>query len=730
MSVTDHSPALPRSVAGPVLFTATIFLSASLLFFVQPLFAKLILPRIGGAPAVWTTAMLFFQTVLIAGYVYAHLLIRYLPVKAQLGLHLALWAAALAFLPLSVSAGWTYDPEGSTALQTLTLLAMGVGVPFAMLSANAPLLQAWYARSGGPSAHDPYFLYGASNLGSLIALLAFPLLAEPFFGAGTIGLAWSAGVVLLGGGLALSGLTVLRAGHATEGPKRLEPKTRLRPAQILTWAFIAFVPSSLMLSITTEISIDMGAFPLIWVVPLALYILSFVVTFRQTPLPETPTRIAALLSLCVMAVLVANHTNTMPSWIKALMFAPALFAVALEAHRMLYARRPEAAHLTVFYITMSVGGALGGLANSIIAPWLFSGVHEGMASVLAAGLLMLMGGRAVGVRTLSRAVVTALCAIGLIFLWAGLAPVSVPDAVVIALACLLVFAAAVVWRAPLAVLAGIAAFLAIDMVAGQKPGLFRDRSFFGAHAVTEREGLRVYANGTTVHGLQFIGEEGRPTPLSYYHPKGPMAQIMTSDIGTEARDIGIVGLGVGSLACYARPGQNWSFYEIDAMVDRVARDPALFTFMSDCAPDAPTYLGDARIVLEQRDASYDILVLDAYSSDAIPVHLVTREAVAMYLSRLAPNGTMLFHITNRYYDMSQPLARIGAETGLTMVIRDYEPDANDPDLHGASPTVVVAMSRDPARIARIREDSRWKPLVSDGGTVWTDDYANLLSALK
>ncbi len=730
MSLTDYSPALPRKITVPVLFTATIFLSATLLFFVQPLFAKLILPKIGGAPAVWTTAMLFFQTVLIAGYVYAHLLIRYLPVRGQIGVHLALWTAALTFLPLSVSAGWQYDPETSTAVQALALLAMGVGVPFAMLSANAPLIQAWYARSGGPSAEDPYFLYGASNLGSLIALLAFPLLAEPFFGAGTIGIAWSLGVVLLGAGLALCGFSLIRTGPEMQTPKPLRATAPLQARDLLTWVFIAFVPSSLMLSITTEISTDLGSFPLIWVVPLALYILSFVITFRQKALPEGPSRMAALLAICLMAVLVSNHTNGSPSWLKALLFAPALFAVAVEAHRMLYARRPEAAHLTVFYITMSVGGALGGLANSIVAPWAFAGVYEGVASVVLAALLMLLGTRTIGVRALSRALVTAALAIALLLGWAGALIIPLPDSVILALAVFVSMLAAIWWRAPLAVFAGVAAFLAIDAAAGQKPHLFKDRSFFGAHAVTEDEDLRVYKNGTTIHGLQRVDETGRPTPLSYYHPEGPLAQILTSDAGRSAQDIGIVGLGVGSLACYALPGQRWAFYEIDVMVDRVARDPNLFTFMSECAGDAPTHLGDARIVLEQQDVTYDILVLDAYSSDAIPVHLVTREALNMYRDRLADDGVMVFHISNRYYDIRQPLARIGAELGLTMAVRSHVPARDDPSSKGNHPSTVVVMSPDAARIADVREDTRWKALVSDSGAVWTDDFANLLSTLK
>ena len=265
----------------PVVFTLTIFLSASLLFFVQPLFTKIVLPHIGGAPAVWTTAMLFFQTILIAGYVYAHLSTKYLPVIAQVGLHLVLWACALAFLPLSISGNWQFDPDGSIAVQTLALFALGVGMPFAVLSANAPLIQSWYSKSDGPSADDPYFLYGASNLGSLSALLAFPLLAEPLFGAQQIGFGWAAGFVALGAFLGLSGLAA-RKGRSDRQDHATAPTTS-RPSlkNYAWWLFLAFIPSSLMLSVTTKISTDVGSFPLVWVLPLALYLLTFVLTFTN-----------------------------------------------------------------------------------------------------------------------------------------------------------------------------------------------------------------------------------------------------------------------------------------------------------------------------------------------------------------------------------------------------------------------------------------------------------------
>jgi spermidine synthase len=720
----------------PAVFTLTIFVSASLLFFVQPLFAKLVLPQIGGAPGVWTTAMLFFQVVLLGGYIYAHLLTHYVPLKWQLPIHLAVWAVALWFLPLSVSESWAYDPTASTVWQTLTLFALGVGVPFGMLSANAPLLQSWYAKSDGPSSHDPYFLYGASNFGSLLALLGFPLLAEPLFGAQAIGWGWAAGFVAFGALLMLSAGLTLRARPAQPtkaGDHSAKSPSKITTSDVATWLFLAFVPSTLMLSITTKISTDLGSFPLIWVVPLSLYILSFVITFSNRPLfSNAVTRPLAAGSIAVMAVLMSHQTGGIQTWLSALMFAPALFIVAVHAHRSLYERRPDAEHLTLFYITMSVGGALGGLFNSIIAPVVFNGIYEGVISVILAALLLTLGARTIPVRPLAYGL---LCAAAVLFAFSMLRGSDTEGtfALFASLGLMAVFAIALakLGRTPVAILVAVVVFLGADMLSLTKDYTFKDRSFFGAHTVYDKDGLRVYGNGTTIHGYQYVNETGtRPTPLSYYHADSPMAQVLTTTDGIETARIGIVGLGVGSLACYAQPGQSWEFYEIDEMVDRVARSPEMFNFMSHCAPGSKTHLGDARIVLEQQDLTFDIMVLDAYSSDSIPVHLVTREAVEMYLDRLTPSGVLVFHISNRYYDLTQPLARIADKTGLLAAKRVDAPDSAAPLPQGAKPSVVMMLTANADKMDALLRDPRWQRVQSDGGTAWTDDHAHLLSALK
>jgi len=724
-----------RRLLAPIVFTLTIFLSASLLFFVQPLFAKLVLPKIGGAPGVWTTAMLFFQMVLLAGYVYAHVLIRYVSNRLQLPIHLVFWGLALWFLPLSVSADWTYDASVSTAWQTLLLFAVGVGVPFGMLSANAPLLQAWYSRSGGPSADDPYFLYGASNFGSLLALVAFPFIAGPVFGIGQISWAWAAGFVGFGGFLAVSGLLSF-GGAATTRLQDAEERGRavesISAPTVAKWLFLAFVPSSLMLSITTKVSSDLGSFPLVWVVPLALYILSFVVTFsKRQLLPKHISRYLAIASLATLAILMSFWVGSYLSWIGAVLYAPALFFIAVEAHRTLYDSRPSARNLTVFYITMSVGGALGGLFNSILAPVIFNDIYEGQVSVLFAAFVLLAVAHKVSSRSVAMGVLVAAIVLIPFLLVDGIFDQTMP--ITAAMGLMLVFALALIAlnKTPVAIVSAIAVFLGTEYFSDKGEFLFKDRSFFGSQKVFEEDGIRVYGNGTTVHGYQFVDEPGpRPTPLSYYYPQSPMAQVLTSARGRQSENIGIVGLGVGSLACYAQAGQNWEFYEIDAMVDRVARDTSMFTFMSECAPGSKTHLGDARIVLEQQDFSFDILVLDAYNSDAIPLHLVTQEAVELYVKRLQSDGLLVFHISNRYFDLSQPLARIAGSLGLNAAIRYDFPASGESLPRGARASIVLTMSPDEARIQELLKDTSWQEIVSDGGKVWTDDNADPLSAIR
>jgi hypothetical protein len=728
---TSVEKAAPSGLLIPVLFTVTIFTSALLLFFVQPLFTRMVLPQIGGAPAVWTTAMLFFQTVLIGGYLYAHLMTRHVPTLAQVAIHLVLLLAALMFLPLAVPAGWQYDPARPVVTQTLALYALGVGLPFAVLSANAPLIQSWYRKSGGPSADDPYFLYAASNLGSLVALLAFPLVAEPLFGVKAISTGWAIGFMALGPLLLLSGLAARRA----EGPKtaaRAEVADSPAP-DIRTlgyWAFLAFLPSSLMLCVTSKISTDLGSFPLVWVVPLALYLLTFVLVF-STRSPLTADRLHRLLPLA-LAVLVFFCLRPTATLAFIAVFLVAFFVVSMIAHRMLFDARPDARHLTVFYLTMSVGGALGGLFNSIFAPLVFDRLLEYPITVALIALLLIR--RPVGNAPRQIALGLGLAIVALLPMLIVLASVKEQGPIIRSLLAVgILLGIFVAFRAkPLVSAAATVTMVGIWAMYGTANLLMIDRSFFGVHMVISKGDIREYKNGTTVHGAQFISENtARPTPLTYYHPRGLMAQIVNDATrATPTETVGVIGLGTGALSCYAKPGQDWHYYEIDQMVVDIAKNPAYFTYLTDCAPDVKIHLGDARIVLQgQPDLKYDILVIDAYSSDAIPVHLATAEAIQLYLDRLNEGGILVFHVSNRFYDLDQPLSVAAKALGLVGRQRSQS-DADLEGAEGAYPSEVVVLARTTEALGIAGTDPAWKPLSEPKIALWTDDHADLLAALK
>ena len=615
--------------------------------------------------------------------------------------------------------------------QTLWLYALGVGLPFAVLSANAPLIQSWYGRTGAAGASDPYFLYAASNLGSFVALLGFPLVAEPLFGVSNISVGWSLGFVLLIPLLALAGLAAAR-GHATkaEGVPDAGPTRSLSPARVAQWAFLAFLPSSLMLCVTTKISTDIGSFPLVWVVPLALYLLTFVLVFSdRTPLTTSRLRPLFALALVALIYFCTFDGGTLAAFAA---LVGAFFVASLFAHRLLYEARPEIRHLTIFYVTMSIGGALGGFFNSIIAPLAFDWLIE---FPLTVGLFSLLLMQHRGQMNLPRQVAIGLFSgsLALVILSGplpGIKDLSFHSRMLLDMTVFL--GAAIVLRGcGLALFAYGAALLLPAFLIGNNSLVLRDRSFFGTHVVRDNETLRTYANGTTVHGGQRLADFGtRPRPISYYHPDGSLAQVLTQRQAAGAHSIGIVGLGIGALACYMRPGEDWHFYEIDQKVADIALDPALFTYMTSCAPDPQIHLGDARIVLDQQaDLDFDVLVIDAYSSDAIPVHLTTVEALQLYLARMNPDGILVFHISNRFYDLSLPLASAARALGLEARLR-VRTNADLTDEPYDTSSTVMILARATVDLGPFVSDPDWVKPVDTDFPLWTDDHANLLSALR
>lgn len=734
-----------------ILFSLTLFVSSALLFAVQPMFAKMVLPTLGGTPATWITCMLFFQAALLAGYAYAHWSSERLGARRQSRLHLVLLVLPLLSLPIALPRGLG-SPTGRPVGWLLGVLAVAVGPSFLAVATTAPLLQRWFAATAHPHARDPYFLYRASNLGSVLALLAYPAVVEPRLRLATQGRAWSAGYAVLVALVALCALALWRSPTQgrTPAPDDEPAPTRSdqRPGwrRRLRWVAWAFLPSSLMLGVTTYITTDIAAVPLLWVLPLALYLLTFVVAFSPTSLPwfGLVVVLQALLVLELVFLVILGITE--PVGLLLALNLVVLLVSGLVCHGQLAADRPPARYLTEFYLWVAVGGVLGGLFNAVVAPLVFDSVAEYPLALVLACLLRPAppvergddsGQGAARARRRDLTVPLALGASAVIALWLlralGVGVVAARATVfgVSLLACL-AFAA----RRLRLGLAVAALFLVAAIPVGEEatPTLFRERSFFGVVQVEHdrQAGLHRLVHGNTTHGAQSTHPARRREPLTYFARTGPVGQALTAIRREGARSrVAVVGLGSGSLACYGEAGERWTFYEIDPTVARVAGDPRLFTFLRDCPPTTDVVLGDARLSLAGAPNShFEVLVVDAFNSDAIPVHLLTREAMALYREKLTDHGFLAVHITNRYLDLRPVLGDLAADAGLTALVRE---DRNVPEPErraGKSASVWVVAARSPADLAPLDQDPRWQRLEpSASSSLWTDDFSNIVSVL-
>ncbi len=745
-TVSSQTAAQTRGNVLIVIYTLAIFVSATLLFVVQPMFARMVLPLLGGSPAVWNTALVFYQAALLVGYGYAHLSTRLLGVRRQALLHMPLLLLPLLVLPMAIPAGWTPPIDSSPIPWMLSLLAAVVGLPFVVVSSSSPLLQKWFAATGHRSAADPYFLYAASNLGSMLALLSYPLLLERTLRLREQSQLWSAGYLLLVGLVAACAVLLWRSPPSVGAAPATADAERLAPRRVLRWILLAFVPSSLMTSVTTYISTDIAAIPLLWVVPLALYLLTFTLVFAaRPPLPHRWMLRAMPLALLPLVFVLLSGLNQ-PILLIILLHLAAFFVVAMVCHGMLAQDRPPVQSLTAFYMWMSFGGMLGGLFNAIVAPLLFTSIAE-YPLVLFVACLALPGllppGRAQPAQRLLDALLPATLAVAGVTLARllpalGAVPLSLAQALGYALPLLagLLFA---LRGQTLRFALTVGALLLAGTLLGGRLGdsIYTERSFFGVHRVVlftladsgDYHGL---VHGNTLHGTQSQDPARAREPLNYYYPSGPVGQAFEA-LGPRhaGRPVAVVGLGAGSLGCYARPGQPWTFYEIDPAVARIARDPALFTFLRDCAPDARIVLGDARLSLESApDGGYGMIFLDAYSSDAPPLHLLTREALALYQRKLAPGGVLLFHLTNRHLDLEAVLGALAQDAGLVALLGEER--AIDPadSARAKAPSRWMAMARSAADLGPLAGDARWRSPQSPAGTpVWTDDFSSLITVL-
>lgn len=731
--------------ANLTLFSLTLFLSAALLFLIQLIYARMVLPLLGGSAAVWNTAMVFYQALLLGGYAYAHLVATRLSLRRQVPLQALILAVPVLVLPLAVPSGWTPPAEGHPVPWLLALLAVGAGLPFFAVSTTSPLLQKWFAATRHPQAGDPYFLYAASNAGSLLGLLAYPFVIEPQTSLALQARLWAGGYAGLAVLVLTAGIVAWRsqgvAGAAVAKQAGLSITAAPAARQRVRWVIYALVPSSLMLSATAYVSSEIATVPLLWVLPLALYLGTFIFAFaRRTILPRPLVR--RLLPIALVPVVMAIATgSTTPIMMLVAAHLVALFVVALVCHGELAATRPAQDHLTEFYFWVSLGGVLGGVCNALIAPLLFTGVLEYHLGLIAAAFLGVRNsapsasGRQRQLDLLLPSGLAALV-IALMFRFGSTPAAGNPEPA----RALLVFGVPVLLcylmsRRRLRFSLGVAAILLSSYFL--KPGapltIHTERSFFGVHRVTHdpKRGLRELIHGRTIHGVQSLDPARRKVPLSYYHPTGPLGQVFRS-LGEElSGPVAGVGLGVGAMAAYGRPGQEMTFYEIDPVVKRLASDPRFFTYLSSSAATIQVVLGDARLSLQSApDAHYQVMVLDAYSSDSIPVHLLTREALQLYLRKLRPGGLLALHISNLHLNLKPVVAALARDAGLVCLMQNDTGLSAAEVAAGKSPSQWAVLARRPEDVASLQSAGPWHLDAGSPSTrVWTDNYSSVVSAL-
>ncbi|HYD37727.1 MAG TPA: fused MFS/spermidine synthase, partial [Allosphingosinicella sp.] len=659
------------------LFLATVLTGSFLLFLTQPMVARMALPRLGGAPAVWNSAMLVYQGLLLAGYAYAHFLTRLRP-RRQAGLHLALFALAALWLPIGLTEA-TLPAEAAAALWAPGFLASSIGPLFFIVSAQAPLMQRWYALEGARG--DPYPLYAASNLGSFAGLLSYPLLVEPLLTLEQQSLVWSAGYALLVLMVATCALTVPAA--AVEAPPRAAgPAPSWR--RLLHWMALAAVPSGLMLSTTTHLTTDIVAIPLLWVLPLAFYLLSFVIAFAARRRPADIVVAVAPLFLLVAGGFAFSGGTEQP-FFTATLGLLLLFIVAVALHAEMYRRRPQAAHLTAFYLALAVGGVLGGIFCAILAPTLFDWAYEHPLLIAAAALLVPQTPFLPWAERMRPALRWGLVLAAFALSFAAdmkLGPFdddfsALVGSILISLIALNFIGSRAAFA--LGVVALMMSYGGWSKLEESRDGI-RTRSYFGIYTITTRQTppTRQLTHGTTLHGAQNLTPGMEAEPTTYYARRSGIGHALASARIFHGPNpaIGVVGLGSGTLSCFAEPGQDWRFFEIDPAIVRIASDSSRFTFLSRCAPRARIVLGDARLSIAREPAGrLDLLAVDAFSSDAIPIHLLTREALQVYRRALKPDGLLLIHISNRYLDLEPVLAAAAERDGWQAAALDYAPGA-------------------------------------------------------
>jgi hypothetical protein len=737
-----------------LLFGLTLFASACLLFTSEFMFAKMVLPLLGGTPAVWTTCVLFFQAMLLVGYAYAHWSAQRLSVQRQVFVHVGVVLASVLFLPIRITSGCVPPHSANPVLWLLQFMLISIGMPFFAVSTTAPVLQRWFARTDHPAAGDPYFLYAASNAGSLAGLIGYLLLVEPRLTLRQQSLGWTAGYALLALMTIASSRVVLRSigSHAKRIAQAVTPIAPISIARKLRWLGLAFAPSSLMLGLTAYATTDIAAVPLLWAIPLAIYLTTFIFAFSRRAIPREDHPIR-LLSLVVLILTLALPKMLLSGYWELLLHLVRYAAVALVCHRKLADDRPPVQYLTVFYLLIAGGGALGGVLNGLIAPVVFRSVAEyPLVMLLACVLCLTPAGRSSSVEAsdprpskpivrrdvlwLSAIVITALAALAIEYVfglyWYRLLCVGI--AALLVLMCYALVRRPAMFGVALAI---VLALSGIDLGDNQHP-MYQARSFFGViRVMNERSaGVHEFYHGTTLHGDQYMLPAMRRFSTSYYSSAGPTGQTFNVAASRNRNmKVAVLGLGAGTLAAYAEKGQSFAFYEIDPAVSRVATDERYFTYLSDArkrGADVRIIPGDGRLTLaDAPDGCYDLIFLDAFSSDSVPVHLLTTEAVRVYLRKLRRGGILSFNISNRYLDLEPLMAELADSAGLVCLLGENRSFGNFALCKGKCDATWVIMARDVKDLGAIATDHRWRRARHKSGIrVWTDDYSDILQMLS
>ncbi|WAR46390.1 fused MFS/spermidine synthase [Methylomonas rapida] len=742
-NTTQTATQTPR-FSPVILFAGTLFASALLMFMLQPMFGKILLPLLGGTPAVWNTCMVFYQTLLFGGYWYAHWVTTRTGHQRQIQIHTALLIFSLFALPVALPANANPPVDSNPTFWLLWTLFLAIGLPFFVVSTTAPLLQKWFSHLGHRSSNDPYYLYAASNAGSLLALLSYPFLIEPNIGLAHQRLFWSIGYGVLCVLILICAMALWRSQTDNDEPAEIsdiEPIEAPPMRQQLHWLALALVPSSLLLGLTQYISTDIAAVPLLWILPLTLYLLSFILVFSKWADRIHPAMVIA--QPAVLLVFIAYsfiNPAVLPFWLDLILHCLAFFLAVMVCHGELAKNRPHAEHLTRYYLIMSFAGMLGGLFNTFVAPFVFNAVYEYPIMIVAA--LLLRPGFFNG-----RWFLQPIFPLLLLVLGFGiyLSTESLWDYLDI-IGGALILLAGLTYSARqnplgLGLLTGVILIFTIGLHGLASSTLYQERTFFGVLSVRDTvmadenqkpEKVRELYHGTTKHGAERLTPANITTPLTYYSRPGPIGQLF-SEFDAESQNwrIGAVGLGAGALACYHKDGQDWRFYEIDPLVVKIAQDPQWFQYLERCNKSAAMIVGDARLSLTQEaDTSFDLLIMDAFSSDAVPTHLLTREAMQLYFSKLKEDGLLAFHITNRHLALKKVLADHVESMHLSGLLQEFRPE-------NAAPLVVatdwVVIAKHPERLERLRQSrlGHWQKLpITFGLQTWTDDFTHIIGIWK